>query len=186
MKSKNVNILEGGTGILIAMSVAVVRCTRMSESQHGITQDNSEAQERAGDDFAHRATSVASVGRLGPAASTGGGSRAGGMGGRESGSNDRRCGGDGNGGNAFFNLVIDPSDEGTQLGAIHVAGEVKLDNPWSGAREVIRSGEVVALIIDHDGVPACASEGEARKIGWARVLTCVAQNRQGERDPRIQ
>ena len=102
------------------------------------------------------------------------------MGSRESGSDNRRSGGDGNGSSAFFNLVIDSSDERSQVGVLHVVGEDKQRNPRGGAREVIRRGEVIALSIDYDGVPASASEGEAKRIGCTHALTCVVQNQRGE------
>jgi len=82
-------------------------------------------------------------------------------------------------------LVIDPSDEGSHAGIRHVAGEVELDNPLDRAGEVPRSGEVVALIVDDDGVPASALKGEARKIDCAHVLTCVVQNQREEQVQHI-
>jgi len=103
------------------------------------------------------------------------------MGGGEGGRNNRGSGGDGSGGSAFFNLVIDPSDERTHVGILHVVGEDKLDNPRDRAREVPRSGEVIALIVDDDGVPASALKGEARKVDCAHPLTCVVRNQREER-----
>ena len=108
------------------MSIKVVRCTQRSKLQHDVTQDSGEAQEGVGDDLTHRTAgviaTVASVSRPGSAASTGGGSSAR-VGGRESGSDNRRSGGNGNGGSAFFNLIIDPGDERSQVGVLHVVGE---------------------------------------------------------------
>jgi len=75
------------------------------------------------------------------------------MGGREGGRNNRGSSGDGNGGSTFFGLVIDPSDERPQVCVLHIIGENELDNPRNRAREVRRGGEVLALSIDHDGVP---------------------------------
>lgn len=108
------NNYEGDTGVLIVMSMAVSGHTlRTEELQHDVTQDTSEAQERAANDSTHRSAGVVVTGArgLGSAAGTRRGSRAGGMGSREGGRNNRGSGGDGSGGGAFLNLVINPSDE---------------------------------------------------------------------------
>ena len=175
-------------GYLIVMSMATP-CTRRSKLQHNVAEGSSEAQERAANDFTDRAAGVVTVGGaggLGSAAGTGRGHRTGGMGGREGGRNDRGSSGDGNGGSAFFNLVIDSSDERSQVGVLHVVREDEWDNPWGRAREVLRRGEVTALRVDDDGVPTGASEGETRKMDCANVLTCVVQNQREGRVRRIQ
>lgn len=165
------------------MSIAAARCTRRLKSQHDITQDSSEAQGRATNDFAHRATGVvigAGASRPGSAAGTGGGSRAGGLGSWESGRNDRGSGGDGNGGSAFFNLVIDPSNKGSQVGVLHVVREAESpDRNRSG--EVLGRGEVTALGIDYDGVPVVVLKAETRRMDYVHALTCVVQNQREER-----
>jgi len=164
-------------------------CTRRSKLQHNVAQGSSEAQERTANDLTYRATGVVTAGGasgLGSAAGTGRGNRTGGMGGREGGRNDRGSGGDGNGGGAFFNLVIDSSDERSQVGVLHVVGKGEWDNPWGRAREVLRRGEVTALRIDDDGVPTNASEGETRNIDCVNALTCVVQNQREGRVRRIQ
>jgi len=75
------------------------------------------------------------------------------MGGREGRRNDRGSGGDGNGGSAFFDLVIGSSDERSQVGVLDVVGEDEWNNTRGRAREALRRGEVAALCIDDDGVP---------------------------------
>ena len=135
------------------MFIGATRCTR-SGSQHDIGQYSSEAQEGAADCFAHRTAGVvvtASIGGPGSAARTGGGSRVGGL--REGRRNDRGSGGDGNGGTAFFNLVIDTSNERPQVGILYVVGKAELLDPLDRAREVLRRGEVLTLCVDDDGVP---------------------------------
>ena len=107
------------------------------------------------------------------------------MGGWEGGRNDRGSGGDGSSGGAFFNLVINPSDERSQVGVLHVVGEDEWDNPWGRAREIIRRGKAGSLCVDDDCVPGSVSEGETRKMECAHVLTCVVQNRQEGRVRRI-
>jgi hypothetical protein len=186
--SRSVNIYEGGTGILVLMTMAAGSRTRTSKLQHDVAHENCETQERAANDFTHRTAGVVivtGVGGLGSGAGAGGGSRAGGMVGREGGSNDRGSGGDGTGGSAFLDLVIDASDERPQVGALHVVGEVELDDPRGRAREVLRRGEVIALSINDDGVPANVLKGESRKRDRAHALTCVVRNHWGERDRRI-
>jgi len=166
------------------VSIAAARCTRRLKSQHDITQDSSEAQERATNGITYRATGVvtgAGVSRPGSTAGTRGGSRAGGLGSWESGRNDRGGGGDGNGGSAFFNPVIDPSNKGSQVGVLHVVWEDESFDPRNRTGEVLGRGEVIALGIDYDGVPVVAWEGETRKINCVHPLTCVVQNQREER-----
>jgi hypothetical protein len=167
--------------------IAATRCTRRSKSQHDIAQDSSEAQERAADDFTCRTRVIigAGVGRFGSTASTGGDSRAGGLGSREGGRNNRGSDGDGNGGSAFFSLVIDPGDERSQVGVLHVVGEDELFDSRNWAREVFRRGEVIALGIYYDGIPVVVLGGEARKIDRVHALTCVVQNQREEQVRRI-
>ena len=81
------------------------------------------------------------------------------MGSWESGRNNRGSGGDGSGGSAFFNRVIDPSNEWSQVGVLHVVRKDEFFNPRNRAREVLRRGEIIALCIDDDGVPVIALEG---------------------------
>lgn len=107
------------------------------------------------------------------------------MGGREGGRNDRGSGRDGSGGSAFFHLVINPSDERSQVGILHVVGEDEWYNPWGRARETLRRGKVTALCIDDDCVPARVSEGETRKMDCDLALTCVVQNQREGRVQRI-
>ena len=93
----------------------------------------------------------------------------------EGGGNSRGSDRDGNVGSAYFDSVIDSSDEWSQVGVLHVAGEVEWCNPRNRAREVLRRGEVITLCIDDDNVTIVALEGEARKIDRVRALTCVVQ-----------
>lgn len=135
-------------------SFSFAHCIR-SESQHDIGQGGSDAQKRTANGFTHRPTSVIGAGarRLGSAVGPGGGSRTGRVGGRESGRNNRGSGGEGNGGSAFFNLVINTSNEWSQVGALNVSGEIEQFNPRDRAREVLGRGKVRALSINNDGVP---------------------------------
>ena len=145
--------------MLILTSIAAAHYTRRRESQHDITQDNGNAQERAANEFTHRAAGVvagAGAAGLGSAAGSRGIARAGGVGGWEGGSNNRRSGGDGNGGSPRFNLVINTGNERSQVGALHVVGEVEQFNPRNRTREVLRRGEVRTLSINDDCVPASA------------------------------
>jgi len=89
--------------------------------------------------------------------------------GRKGGSNDGGSGRDGDGSSALFNLVIDPGDERSQVGVLHVVGEDKPGNPYR-TREVLGRSKVIALSIDDDGVPV-----------WSRTSgrsgSCVFGNR---------
>ena len=160
------------------------RCTR-SGSQHDIGQDNSEAQEGAAGGFAHRTAGAAGAGGPGSTARAGGGSRAGGLSRWEGGRNDRGSGGDGNGGGAFFDLVIDPSNERPQVGILYVVGKAEqLDAlDWTG--EILRRGEVLTLCVDDDCVPIIVLGDGGVKIDCAHALTCGAQNQREGRVLRI-
>ena len=156
--------------------------------QHDIAQESSKAQERAGNDFAHRTAGIVvggGVGGIGSAAGTGG-SSGGGTGGWKGGSDNRGSGRDGNGGSAFFNLVIYPGDERSQVAVLYVVGEDEPGNPRDRAREVLRGSKVIALSIDDNGVPVILLGGEARKTDCVHGLTCVVQNQREERVLRIQ
>ena len=187
-ESRNVMIRKAIQGYLIVMSVAAP-CTRRSKLQHNVAQGGREAQERATNGFTDRAAGIVTVGgagRFGSTASTGRDHGTGGMGGWERGRNDRGSGGDGNSGGSFFDLVIDSSDERSQVGVLHIVGEDEWDNSWGRAREVLRRGEAASLCIDDDGVPTSASEGETRKVDCANALTCGVRNQQEGRVRRIQ
>ena len=108
------------------------------------------------------------------------------MGGREGGRNDRGGGGDRSGGSAFFNLVIDSSDERSQAGVLHVVGEDEWDHSWGRAREIIRGGKAGPLCVDDDCVPTSVAGCETRKMESAYALTCVAQSRREGQARRIQ
>lgn len=158
------------TKVLIGMFMMAARFKRRSKLQHDVAQDSSEAQERAADDFTHRAPGVGvagGAGGFGSTAGTRGGSGAGGTGSGKGGRNDRGSGRDGSGGGALFDLVIYPSNKWSQVGVLHVVGEDELDNSRGGTGEVLWRGEVRALLIDHNSVPASASEGGARKTDYA-------------------
>jgi hypothetical protein len=138
------------------MSIAAARRTRKPELQHDITQDNCKAQKRASNDVTRCAAGVVGGGGVGGFRSTAGSrgiSRAGRAGDREGGRNNRRCGGDGNGGSPFFDLVINPGDERSQVGTLHVPGEIEQFNPRDGTGEVLGRGEARALRVNNDGVP---------------------------------
>lgn len=158
------------TKVLIGMFMMAARFKRRSKLQYDVAQDSSEAQERAADDFTHRAPGVGvagGAGGFGSTAGTRGGSGAGGTGSGKGGRNDRGSGRDGSGGGALFDLVIYPSNKWSQVGVLHVVGEDELDNSRGGTGEVLWRGKVRALLIDHNSVPASASEGGARKTDCA-------------------
>lgn len=155
--SRNVNNYRGSAAIIVLISIAAAHCTRRPELQHDIAQDGGEAQETATNDFTHRAAGVvvgAGARGLGSTAGPRGSSRAGRAGGREGGRNNRRGGREGNGGSAFFNLVINTGNERSQVGALDVSRKVEELDPWDGARKVLGRGEVCALSVNNDGVPA--------------------------------
>jgi len=153
--SRNVKNYRGDATILMLVSIAAAHCTR-PELQHDIAQDDSEAQERATNNPAHRAAGVvvgAGISGFGSTTGPRGDSRVGRAGGREGGSNNRRSGGERNGGSSFFDLEVNTSNKRSQLGALHVLGEVEQLNPRDRAGEVLRRGKVRALGINNDGVP---------------------------------
>ena len=129
-------------------------------------EDRSENKEKATDNAPPEPLSllVLIFSGLGSAAGTEGGSRAGGIGGREGGRNNGVSGRDGDVNSALLSPVIDPSNQWSQVGVLHVGGEVEFDNrARSRTREALRRGEVVALSIDDDGVPAGASDGGQKR-----------------------
>jgi len=154
--SRNVKNHRCDATILMLVSTAAAHCTGRLESQHDIAQDDSKAQERTTNDLTHRAAGVvvgAGISGFGSTTGPRGDSRVGRAGGREGGSNNRRGGGERNGGSSFFNLEVNTSNERSQLGALHVFGEVEQLNPRDRAREVLRRGEVRTLGINNNGVP---------------------------------
>jgi len=144
------------------MSVATARRFKL---QKCVPQGKGEGQEGAANDFAHRTAGVVIGARVsGPGSTTGTGGESGGgeMGGREGRRNNRRGSRDGNGGCPFLNLIIDPSDKRSQVGALHIVGEDEFGNPWDRTGEVLRGGEVFALSVYDDGVPANVSNDETK------------------------
>lgn len=153
--SRNVSNYKNDAIILVLVSITATRRTRRSELQHDIGQDDGQAQKGATDEFTHRAASAvtsASAGGIGSTASPRGSSRAGASG-REGGSDDGGSGRDRSCGSPFFDLVINPGNERSQVSALHILGEVEQFDPRDRAREVLRRGEVASLTINDDGIP---------------------------------
>lgn len=86
----------------------------------------------------------------------------------------------------MFNLIVNTSNERSQVSALHVPGEVEQFDPRDKGREVLGRGKVCALSVNNDGVPVSALECKARKVNCAHSLTYAVQIQRGERVQHMQ